>query len=164
MVSPTVDWTHVAGNSSEAAPGQLGSSVFSHSSHHSAVSRPEHAAARTDWRKRLRSAGALPSRSRAALTRARSCSTFATIRFCSARGAIGIRDGLMISSVSLVIALPVIWSVIALKPTGLFKYHLRKRASRISRCGFRRATLESILNSSSRSFTVAMPVVAPSLM
>jgi hypothetical protein len=57
----------------------------------SSVSRPEQAAARTDWRKRLRSAGTFASRCRAAVAFASTASTFAAIRFCSASG--GSRTG-----------------------------------------------------------------------
>ena len=54
----------------------------------SAVRRPEQAAARTDWRKRLRVAGIFSSRSLQASTFARSFSSLATMRRCSFSGGI----------------------------------------------------------------------------
>ena len=56
------------------------------SSRQSAVRRPEQAAARMDWRKRLSSVGSFSSRCWQASTWPNSFSSFATIRRCSASG------------------------------------------------------------------------------
>ena len=84
-VSGNFDQYHVSGRSGKpfaTTASSLSGLYPICASRQSAVRRPEQAAARTDWRKRLRREGILFNRSWQASTLARSFSSLATMRRC----------------------------------------------------------------------------------